>query len=45
MKKRYEVGLEKLAFAASQVRKERKEEGGKGKSGEKEGKGMEGEEE
>ena len=37
MKKRYEVGLEKLAFAASQVRKERE--------GEKEGKGMEGEEE
>ena len=29
MKKRYEVGLEKLAFAASQVRKER--EGGEGR--------------
>ena len=42
MKKRYEVGLEKLAFAASQVRKEREEEGeggcrGRGKKEEGEG--------
>ena len=33
MKKRYEVGLEKLAFAASQVRKEREEGGGEGAEG------------
>ena len=45
MKKRYEVGLEKLAFAASQVRKGRgeggEEEEEEGKGGEKGGKGEE----
>ena len=40
MKKRYEVGLEKLAFAASQVRKEREERGER--EGEKGGRVKEG---